>query len=61
MSLIPCTDPCIYQKDGFCQLSRAVSAGKPFHKSSCVYFLPNSKDSQNASQGFTNIPHLDHM
>ena len=39
MSLIACTDPCVYQKEGYCSLSRASSAGEP-GQSGCVYFVP---------------------
>lgn len=41
LSLIACTDPCIYQKDGYCTLSRAVSGGYPSETRPCVHFLPN--------------------
>ena len=27
MSLIVCTDPCVYQQDGYCSLARAASCG----------------------------------
>ena len=30
MSLIFCTDPCVYQKDGCCTLVRAASVKKTF-------------------------------
>ena len=45
MSLIACTDPCVYQKDGRCSLSRAASSGEP-GQSKCVNFVPvqNSKE-----------------
>lgn len=39
MSLIVCTDPCVYQRDGYCSLSRASSPGAP-DSSSCVNFVP---------------------
>lgn len=39
MSLIACTDPCVYQKDGYCSLSRAASSGSP-GTSGCVHFVP---------------------
>ena len=27
MSIIPCTESCVYQKDGSCSLERAASSG----------------------------------
>lgn len=39
MSLIACLDPCIYQKDGICSLSRAASAGIP-GPGGCVNYVP---------------------
>lgn len=50
MSLIPCTDPCIYQKEGCCTLETACSGGLP---GGCVHFLP----SQQNSQGLADVPH----
>ena len=60
MSLIACTDPCVYQKDGYCSLSRAASAGSP-GKSGCVHFVPTqySPDSKQSSQRFPNVGHSD--
>lgn len=59
MSLIACTDPCIYQKDGYCSLSRAASGGYPSDKQSCVHFLPVSTHSKNGSQGLPNVSDKD--
>lgn len=39
MSLIACTDPCVYQKDGYCSLYRAASTGEP-GQSECINFVP---------------------
>ena len=39
MSLIACTEPCVYQKDGRCTLSRAASPGGCGHRG-CVNFVP---------------------
>lgn len=51
MSLIACTDPCVYQKDGRCTLSRAASAGE-FGQSDCVNFVPT----RNSQQGGHSLP-----
>ena len=45
MSLIACTDPCVYQKDGYCSLSRAASSGEP-GQSRCVNFVPAQPSQQ---------------
>lgn len=39
MSLIVCTDPCVYQKDGYCSLSRAASLSD-LDRSGCINFVP---------------------
>jgi hypothetical protein len=39
VSLIVCTDPCVYQKDGYCSLSRASSPGDQ-GGSGCINFVP---------------------
>ena len=41
MSLIACTDPCVYQIDGYCSLSRAASPGDG--QSGCVNFVARSE------------------
>ena len=56
MSLIPCTDPCIYQREGRCTLDRACSAGQP-SAGGCLHFLPLS--SQKDRQGLPDVPHRD--
>lgn len=41
MSLIYCLNPCIYQQDGYCFLSRATSAAAPGGFSMfCVHKVP---------------------
>ena len=60
MSLIACTDPCIYQKEGYCSLSRAVSLGTP-GRGGCVHFVPvrAERPSQQGGQGLPDIGHAD--
>ena len=65
MSLIPCLDPCVYQKDGYCSLSRAASSGSPGHKG-CVNFVPCSPTeaalpSQQSGQGLPDVGHPDQL
>ncbi len=59
MSLIACTDPCVYQKDGYCSLSRAASAGES-GQSKCVNFVP-MQTSQQRRHSFTDIGHADQL
>lgn len=59
MSLIVCTDPCVYQKDGYCSLSRAASAGES-GPSSCVNFVP-AQPLQQSGHSFTDIRHPDQL
>ena len=40
MSLIACTDACVYQQDGYCTLERAASCGLPGPEHACVTFVP---------------------
>ena len=56
MGLIPCTDPCVYQKDGCCSLSRALSSGEPGDRG-CVNFVPICPQikSKQRSQGLPDI------
>lgn len=59
MSLIVCTDPCLYQESGYCNLSRAVSAGCPSEEQSCIHFLPrHSNGLEDRRQGLADIPHF---
>ena len=59
MSLIACTDPCVYQKDGYCSLSRAASPGE-LGQSSCINFVP-VQSLQQRSHSFPNIGHLNQL
>lgn len=62
MSLIACTDPCVYQKDGFCTLSRAVSTGSPTRERSCIHFLPRQEAaSQEHRQGLLDVADRDEL
>lgn len=56
MSLIPCTDHCVYQQDGYCTLSRAASCATPGSTVDCVNFVPRS---QNRAECLTNVVHPD--
>ena len=59
MSLIACTDPCVYQKDGYCSLSRAASTGES-GKSKCVNFVP-THTSQQSGQCLSDVGHPDQL
>ncbi len=59
MSLIACTDPCIYQKDGYCSLSRAASMDQPGRR--CINFVPVCADSQQRGQGLPDIGDADQL
>lgn len=59
MNLIFCTDPCIYQTEGHCTLSMAVSAGRPTDSTGCVHYLPRT--SQQDRQRLPNIPHRNEL
>lgn len=59
MSLIACTDPCVYQKDGYCSLSRAASSGEP-GQSSCINFVP-VQTSQKRRHGLPDVGHPDQL
>ena len=58
MSLIPCTDHCIYQQDGYCTLSRAASCATPGSTVGCVNFVPRS---QHGAERLTDIVHPDQL
>lgn len=58
LSLIACTDPCVYQKDGLCSLSRAASPGVAVH-GGCVNFVPLA--SQQSGHGLPDIGHPDKL
>ena len=64
MSLIACTDPCVYQIDGYCSLSRAASPGDG--RSGCVNFVARSEAKsnlplQNCGHGFPDVGHSDQV
>ena len=59
MSLIFCTDPCVYQKDGCCTLVRAASSGEAA-RSGCVNFVP-AQPSQQSGHGLTDVGHPDQL
>lgn len=54
MSLIPCTDQCVYQQDGYCSLSRATSCAAPGNSVTCVNYVPRSK---NCADRLTDVIH----
>ena len=61
MSLIACTDPCIYQSDGYCRLSRAASSGGAGF-SKCVNFVPvTGRGLQQGGHGLPDIGHPDEL
>ena len=60
MSLIPCLDPCVYQWDGYCSLSRASSGGCPGGRG-CVNFVPlASAEPSGLQQGSQCLPDVGH-
>ena len=52
MSLIPCTEACVYQQDGCCRLSRAASCASSGCGVSCVNFVARS---QNSTERLTDV------
>lgn len=62
LSLIACTDPCVYQEDGYCSLSRAASPGQ-MGNCGCVNFVPRLQSvtgpSQQSGQSLPDIVHPD--
>lgn len=58
MSLIPCTDHCIYQQDGYCTLSRAASCATPGSIVGCVNYVPRS---QHGAERLSDIVHPDQL
>ena len=54
MSLIPCTEACIYQQDGCCRLSRAASCASPGWDVGCVNFVARS---QHGAERLTDVVH----
>ncbi len=59
MSLIPCTDPCIYQVDGCCTLSRACSGGVATKGQTCLHYIPMT--SKQNSQSLPNVFHRNEL
>ncbi|MDO4516413.1 MAG: hypothetical protein Q4C76_04655 [Bacillota bacterium] len=60
MSLIPCTDPCIYQQEGYCTLARAASTGEAALLRDCVHYCP-IQSSQKHRQGLPDVLHRDQL
>lgn len=60
LSLIPCTDPCIYQQDGCCTLSRAASGGDPAQLRDCVHYLPRPASKEHR-QSLPDVLHRDEL
>lgn len=60
MSFIPCTDPCIYQREGCCTLDRACSGGVSDGRVGCVHYLPRTT-SQKDRQRFADVPYRDEL
>lgn len=59
MNLIPCTQNCLYQKDGLCALEQAMSSGSPSDDHPCVNYIPLL--SMESGQGFANIADADEL
>ncbi len=58
MSLIACTEPCVYQQDGCCHLSRAASCASPGSVVGCVNFVARS---QHGAECLTDVVHPDQL
>ncbi len=43
MTMIQCTNPCLYQKEGKCTLTHVTSVSNP-QKEDCVYFKNKKED-----------------
>jgi len=44
MSIIPCTESCVYQQDGNCRLERAASCGtSEISGTQCVHYIEKQK------------------
>lgn len=54
MSLIPCTEACVYQQDGCCRLARAASCASPGSAAGCVNFVARS---QHGTECLTDVVH----
>lgn len=61
MSLIPCTNDCFYQDDGYCTLEQAVTSSlSQSSPGACVNFVPRGTSDQRG-QSFTNVAHPDEL
>lgn len=50
MSMIRCEHPCKYQKEGYCELDRAVSAVSAIsYVNDCIYYVPARRKSPRKS------------
>lgn len=58
MSVIPCTQNCLYQKEGLCALEQAMSSGVPSADHPCVNYVPAL---QEGGQRLPDIPHPDQL
>lgn len=55
MSLIACTNDCLYQQDGYCALERAVTSSLPLTSSGqCVNFVRRNASNQDG-QGLPDV------
>lgn len=62
MSLIACTDHCVYQQDGYCTLSLAGSSGRPSKKNPCVNYIPRKdEDSDNSTEDLADVADPDEL
>lgn len=61
MSLIPCTNGCIYQRDGCCTLEQAVTCSLPRAAGDgrCVNYVPRL--SEQDGQSFPDIAHANEL
>lgn len=50
MSIIACTSDCVYQREGYCTLDRALSCGMPSKADPCVNFIPKSRSAEQKAQ-----------
>ena len=44
MSIIPCTNNCIYQIDGCCRLEKAGSSGGYEQTIRCLHYVPKRRE-----------------
>lgn len=59
MSLIPCTGDCLYQRDGYCTLEKAMSSGEPSGAHPCVNYVPRTL--QDGAQRFLDVADFDEL